>query len=262
MPVSSTAARTGSARGSGSPARPRRAARRPRPPATSSPSLLVELLALGVVGRDGGDRRPRRRRPAAAASRRRARRPRRSRRARAPAVSRERSPSTTWRRVAVTGPVGSTSSPMAPSLAAWASTSSSETDSVESGATRTGSTPVGEKVELGVTTLTVARTSSAPGLASTRVRSPAPAAGRATVGDVAGSACEGSQSWRGGAGAELVAGVDDVHREPAAAGVHLERELAAARRDLAQVEPDRAAPGHRHPPQRGHVEDAARRSGP
>ena len=61
---------------------------------------------------------------------------------------------------------------MAPSLAAWASTSSRETASVESGATRTGSTPVGANVEVGVTTLTVARTSSAPGLASTSVRSP------------------------------------------------------------------------------------------
>ena len=95
----------------------------------------------------------------------------------------------------MTGPLDSTSSPMAPSLAAWASTSSRETASVESGATRTASTPVGANVEVGVTTVRVARTSSAPGLDSTRVRSPAPLASPSSRLAVAGSSCDGSQSW-------------------------------------------------------------------
>ena len=95
----------------------------------------------------------------------------------------------------MTGPSDSTSSPMAPSLAAWAITSSSETASVESGATRTGSTPVGANVEVGVTTVIVARTSSAPGLASTSVRSPAPLVSPSSRLVVAGSAWAGSQSW-------------------------------------------------------------------
>ncbi len=84
---------------------------------------------------------------------------------------------------------------MAPSLAACASTSSRETASVESGATRTASTPVGANVDVGVTTVTVARTSSAPGLESTSVRSPAPLVSPSSRLVVAGSACAGSQSW-------------------------------------------------------------------
>ena len=228
----------------------------------SSTALLVQLLARARRTTSRWRRRPRRRRRAAGASARRGRRPRWSRRARARRrAGRGRRP-TTWRSDggdragrldqqpdgAVLGRLGQ---------------HVVEGDRLGGVGRHPDRLDAGrrERWRSAVTTLIVARTSSAPGLASTSVRSPAPLARPSSRLVVAGSAWAGSQSWPRRAGAELVVGVDDVHRQPAPAGVHLERELA---RGAARSGRGRAAwlllPGTETPRSAGTSSDAVGRA--